>query len=493
MRRELAYSMYFIGIDIGTSSVKAACLEDGRTRTCRAVYSPELGNTPAGWWRAVCEAVSEAAREAGHDCAGLGLTAQVGTYILEDSSRPEDSWPVYSWSGPGGETQREALQTRFGTEFFLEHTGMPLPKVPSYPASRLRWLAEERTAEWSRATHVLAPKDFLYRKLTGRLLSDRLSWNGLSNPAHGDPDEAFLSALELDGGLFAPMHEPLSAPAGLSHEAAALLGLPAGTPVYLGCNDSHASFLGMGVCGIGQAFDLTGTSEHVGLISPGPLGDGEMICSPFFSGCATFGVTASSGTSLDWGFGITGLPQNRETETLALRRFEALKRGEAHPPIFLPYVTGERTPIWDGDARGAFLGLSDRHTREDLLYSVFEGVVFSVAHIWSGLPEELTQSVTNIRMGGGAGENMLMNRMKAACLQRTLEIPREKNTGALGAGLIAAAGSGAYASLGDAVRDYVSLTGTVSPSDDPAPLLRRFELYRRLSGLNRAYGICASL
>ena len=484
---------YFIGIDVGTSSVKAAVLRDGKTRTVRALYDEALGNTPEGWWKAVCDAAAQAAAEEGTDCAGIGLTAQVGTYLLADPDKPASEWPVYTWGGPGGERQRDELQARFGTDFFMAHTGMPLPKVPSYPASRLRWFAEEKPREWQAARQVLAPKDFLYTRLTGKLYSDTLTWNGLADPRTGNPNPEFLEALGLEASRFAPMRPSLSAPAGLSAETAQRLGLPAGTPVFLGCNDSHASFLGMGISGIGQAFDLTGTSEHVGLISPAPLGDGEMICSPFFEGCASFGVTASSGSSIDWGYRVCGMPQNGETEALLTARFEAVTRNEAHPPVFLPYVAGERSPIWDGDARGAFAGISDKTDRIDLLYSVLEGVVFSVAHIWSGLPAELTRSVRSLRLGGGACENRMLNRMKAALLGLTLEIPTEKNTGALGAGLMAAAGSGRYPDLTAAVDAYVTLSGTAAPQDPPEALERRFALYRRMAELNRDYGVHAAL
>ncbi|MDY5015019.1 MAG: FGGY-family carbohydrate kinase [Eubacteriales bacterium] len=484
---------YFIGIDVGTSSVKAARLSGGKTTTYRAVYDPALGNTPTAWWKALVDAVAQVSADTGTDCAGLGLTAQVGTYLLANEKQPVEAWPVYGWGGSGGTKQREALQDRFGTEFFIAHTGMPMPKVPSYPASRLRWFIEERAHEWARATKILAPKDFLYEKLTGKLCSDTLTWNGLADPLTGNPNPEFLAALGMNPERFAPMYPSLCAPAGLCESAAEKLGLPVGTPVYLGCNDSHASFLGMGISGIGQAFDLTGTSEHVGLISPMPIGDGEMICSTFFEGCATFGVTASSGSSIDWGYRICGMPQNAQTEALVTERFHAMEEGRAHPPVFLPYVTGERTPIWDGDARGAFIGLSAEHTPADLLYSVLEGVVFSVAHIWSGLPGELTEDAHTIRLGGGASENTLLNEMKAALLGVTLEIPSEKNVGALGAGLIAAAGSGAYPSLRDAVSAYVSLSARVMPRADPMPLKRRFALYRKLSGLNREFGVSAAL
>ncbi|NMA07931.1 MAG: hypothetical protein GX929_02285 [Clostridiales bacterium] len=484
--------MYYIGIDVGTSSVKAAVLEHGSVRTVRAVYDSH-GNTPLGWWDALCRAVRQVSGEMGPDCGGLGLTAQVGTYLLANPGIPVEQWPVYDWGGPGGTDEREELQRRFGTDFFLAYTGMPLPKVPSFPASRLLWFRRKKASEWETATRILAPKDFLYERLTGQCYTDTFTWNGLSNPRTGSVSQAFLDALELPATRFPQMFSSLTAPGGLTVHAAELLGLRPATKVYLGCNDSHASFVGMGITEIGQAFDLTGTSEHVGLITPEPFGDGEVICSPFFRGCATFGVTASSGMSIDWGFRMWGSFADGVSEDDVRGRFLAFQRGETHPPVFLPYVNGERTPIWDGNARGVFAGVSENHTRADMLYSVLEGVVFSVAHIWEGLPEELTSRAEYIRLGGGACENTLMNEMKAALLGVTLEIPKEKNSGALGAGMIAAVGAGEYENLGMAARAYVRLSHSVRPTADAQGLKRRFRLYKRMSTLNRDLRIPESL
>lgn len=479
---------YYIGIDVGTSSVKASIINptDARILTYRALYS-ELGNTPAGWWEALKRAVAQVTADLGPDCGGLGMDAQVGTYILYHENEPADSWPVYGWGGPYGSAQREALQKEKGTEYFVRHTGMPLPMVNSFPIARMRWFAEERTDEWNHCTHVLAPKDYLYLQLTGELISDSFTWNGLENPATGVPDDEILDLVGISRRKLPRMVPALAGPAGLSEASAAALGLRPGTPVYMGCNDAHASILGMGVTSLSQAFDLTGTSEHIGLITPNALGDGELVCSPYFEGFTTFGVTASSGQSIDWG--MERFPADEEALWQVYRSVAA---GEKAPPLFLPYVCGERSPIWDGDARGAFLGLSNTHTDADMLYSVFEGVVFSVWHIWSMLPESLTGDVRRLRLGGGASQNDFLNALKADLFGTSLEILAEKNTGALGAGMIAAVGNGAWKTLADAADACVRLHHTVNPQADPRfaqALRRRFEVYRDVCGINRAYDL----
>jgi len=475
---------YYIGIDVGTSSVKASIINpaDAHILTYRAVYG-ELGNTPAGWWEALQRAVAQVTAELGPDCGGLGMDAQVGTYILYHEQEPASSWPVYGWGGPYGSSQREELQRVYGTEYFLRHTGMPLPRVNSFPIARLRFFAEERTGEWNHCTHVLAPKDYLYMQLTGQCISDSFTWNGLENPETGVPDDEVLDLIGISRDKLPKMHPALSAPAGLCADAAATLGLPTGTPVYLGCNDAHASILGMGVTSLSQAFDLTGTSEHIGLITPKALGDGELVCSPYFEGYTTFGVTASSGQSIDW-----GMEHFEADEEELLKIYRSLAAGESSPPLFLPYVCGERSPIWDGDARGAFLGLSNRHTAADMLYSVLEGVVFSVYHIWSTLPENLTCDVKKLRLGGGASQNELLNLLKADLFGIPLEILAEKNAGALGAGMIAAVGGGAWATLVEAAEALVRVHHTVRPQADArfaAALRRRFEVYRDVADINR--------
>lgn len=466
--------MYIIGLDVGTSSVKAALLScDGNVQTCRAMYPEGLRVSPEGWVAAISDAVKEITYFVDKTLVeGIGLTTQVGTYLLyrEDAT----NLPVYGWNEGGAESQLEDLLYERDREFYIENISMFHPKLISYPAPRIRWFQEERSRQWAACEKLLAPKDYLYKVLTGCVCSDIYTWNGLVKLPEGIITEDVLELLNIKRDKLPEIYDAFDAPGSLCHASAALLDLPEGIPVYLGCNDSHSSLAGMGITSVGQNFDITGTSEHVGMITSDIIGDEDVICAPFFSGHMTFGVNQSAGSSIDWGFETFGYD-----EKAIFSIYEKTQANECKPPIFLPYLCGERAPIWDSNAKGVFFGLSDTTTRQEMMYSVLEGVVFSVKHMWSMLPTGSEENRT-MRIGGGAASNDFLNRIKADILGYTLERPSEKQSGALGAALIGAVGAKWYENLTAGANNIVSVETTVEPHIINGNLLRRFDVYRSL-------------
>ena len=460
---------YMIGIDVGTSSVKAARVtRTGSSTAVREVYREGEGQSPGGWWKAVCRAVRTVS-EGQEPPSGIGLTTQVGTYLLYEKGR--EPARVYGWGRADGARQLEKLERLRDRSFYREHISMPLPKLISYPAPRLLWFREELREELDRADRVLAPKDYLYQRMTGQMASDYFTWNGLVDGKRGQVTEEILELVGIPGEKLPTMYPSTQAPGRLTGEAAKEMGLTKGIPVYLGCNDCHASLVGMGVTEIGQQFDLTGTSEHVGMITERQDGDDAFTWSPFFTGTCAFGVTASSGRSLDWGFEQFGA-----YDSDLLEIYEEVVAGRRKPPLFLPYLCGERSPIWDMSARGAFVGLHGETTKRELLYSVLEGVVYSIYDIWQRLGEVPGE----VRLGGGAAHNPLLGQMKADLFASTFSVPQEKQSGALGAALIASVGGGWYPTLTDAAATCVHTAYSLTPQHDAAILRERFTHYQSL-------------
>jgi len=465
--------MYTIGLDVGTSSVKAALLSrDGAVRTCRGMYREGKGFSPAAWIDAIADAVREITSDIDVSAVeGIGLTTQVGTYLLYNEG--DTDIPVYGWAEGGAEKQLDDLMREKSPEFYIENIAMPHPKLISYPAPRIRWFREQRPNEWAACEKLLAPKDYLYKVLTGIIYSDIYTWNGLVKLPESVITQETLDLVGTTRDKIPEVASAFDSPGKLTEEAAQKLGLKAGIPVTLGCNDSHASLAGMGVTKVGQSFDITGTSEHVGTITAGIVGDENTINIPFFNdGRMTFGVNQSAGQSIDWGFDIFGYNEN---DMFAL--YDKVSKGEAKPPIFLPYLNGERAPVWDSSARGVFFGLSDSTTRDDMMYAVLEGVVFSCYHMWSILP--IDENIERrMRIGGGAAQNEFLNRMKADIFGCTLERPSEKQSGALGAALISAVGVKWYDNITAAADDVVGIEAYVKPKELSGNVLKRFDIYK---------------
>ena len=201
-------------------------------------------------------------------------------------------------------------------------------------------------------------------------------------------------------------------------------GIPDGTPLYVGMNDYYCALLGMGVTE-GDLFDITGTSEHLGSIGSALYPDTPMVSGPYLRGFVHYGVTASGGTSMDFGMDNFGFSDVNISRSLDRRA-----------PIFLPYLNGERAPIFDGDARGGFFGISSGCDRRDLAYSVLEGNVFSLFSIYLALGEPVCRRMF---VSGGAAKDAILGQLKADLFGCPVYALREGDTSALGAAILAGA------------------------------------------------------
>ena len=569
-------SKTYLGIDLGTSSVKILLTEDARVAERASVIYEE--RTPEGWWAAVRKALSQLSGL--KNVNAIGLSSQVGTYIINQKE-------VIHWDGPEGSTELEELLTRYPQEVFLAETGMAHPALISYPLPRLTYAKKH----FSPLSEVIQPKDMLIRRLCGKPVTDPYSWRGLANAnslqsdahlrdeanpeipgatqfsAH-QPHEAnplnpeashysrrLLRESELSENILPPLTSPWSCSGKITPGAAEETGLPAGTPVYTGLNDFYAALLGMGISKPGDWFDITGTSEHLGVICPSLPTQTDLIASPYLQGAVCYGVTASSGASLDFGRKIfrdeiiysekskvvdpdkqqieapanqhIGDPKIQNFEDLRIQKirdsgmqnfghlgmhdfddsgmqnfddsgmhnfedplihiFKAPETFLADAPIFLPYLNGERAPIFDPSAKGAFYGITSRCTKSHMAYSVLEGVAFSVYHIFEHLlnnhaagPEYSKALAAHpvVRISGGAGANPLLTYLKAELLQKTFAVVSEPDASALGAVFIAMKGDGTIKGF-EETANLVSVSSVIRPDGRlRADLLKRFQLYK---------------
>lgn len=513
-------SKTYLGIDLGTSSVKILLTEDARVMERASVIYEE--RTPEGWWAAVKKALSQLSGR--KKVSAISLSSQVGTYIINQKE-------VIHWNGPEGSTELEELLKRYPHEVFLAETGMTHPSLISYPLPRLAYAKKH----FSPLTEVIQPKDMLIRRLCGKPVTDPYSWRGLANAnslqsdahlrdeanpeipgatqfsAH-QPHEAnplnpeashysrrLLRESELSENILPPLTSPWSCSGKITPGAAEETGLPAGTPVYTGLNDFYAALLGMGISKPGDWFDITGTSEHLGVICPSLPAQTDLISSPYLQGAVCYGVTASSGASLDFGRKTfpeaivnSGAQQIGDSTTQSFSDLGMDNSEDPAPflpdaPIFLPYLNGERAPIFDPYAKGAFYGITARCTKSHLAYSVLEGVAFSVYHIYEHLlnnpaaSPDYTKALTAqpvVRISGGAGANPLLTYLKAELLQKTFSVVSETDASALGAVFVAMKGEGAIKGL-EETEKLVSVSKEIKPDGRlRTDLLKRFQLYK---------------
>ncbi len=442
----------YLGIDLGTSAVKLLLVTaDGVVGRAKCRY--ETANV-GGWCAALKEAVEMLKKDTVlTDIAAVCLSSQVGTFIT-------DTGEVIGWSSSvGGEELRE-IQAAVTDDEWVCEIGMVHPALISYPLPRLLHIKQQ----FPRCTAVMMPKELLVQELTGETVSDIFSWRGLCHPDKAAYSKTLLQKFGIDLAL-PKLLQPTEKAGYITPSACEKYGLPAGVPVYVGCNDFFAGLLGMGVLDEGTVFELSGTSEHLGVITACRK-NGAVVSGRYFNGYATYGGTKSSGVSCDFAikqFGIDGI----DTDTIY------------HcPPIFLPYLKGERAPIYDENAKGVFFGITDKTSDNDMAYAVLEGVVFSLYHIGETLGLE---DVPYMMTGGGSAVDTLMAKLKAALFDCDILRVVENDSSALGAAMLAMVGEGAFVAVEDAVKTVVRYEKMASPDKVlRMQLLKRYGIYERL-------------
>jgi len=440
-----------LGIDLGTSSVKVLQRYiDGTVVKAKATYDE---TSPNAWWKAIKQALTGVQLE---DVVAIGLSSQVGTYIIDDKE-------VISWNCGIGSEELEQIRNEYVVEEFIEEISMPHPNIVSYPIPRLLYIKKQ----YPNVQRVCQPKDFICEKLTGNRVTDSYSWRGLANLKTKRYSQKFLNVIGIEKEVLPKIVDYMDM-AGYTVEIELEDNLlPKGIPVYVGLNDYFASLLGMGIENVGDMFDISGTSEHLGIIEDSINIDTKMVSGPYLNANVHYGVTASSGASLDFGLqllkdGCVNLEEVRKHQ----------------PPIFLPYLNGERAPIWDADARGMFFGIEAPCTKEDMMYSVMEGVVFSLYHIYESMGKP---KATRMKIAGGAAVNSVLNHLKAEMFEIPVAVLEENDTSALGASMIAATGIGWFEDLSNAIAKVSDIKEQIEPTGKYKEWLdERFAIYKEL-------------
>jgi len=445
---------FYLGIDIGTSSVKGvARSKTGESFTCRRAYS---SNAPKGWKEAIRALLDDINSLCEGRIAAIGFSSQVGTYIVDGKN-------IIPWYSSVGREELNFLKSIIGQEEFEAEISMQHPELVSYPLPRLMYIQKNYGEE----CEILMPKELIIRELTGRTVTDVFSMRGIANLESGRYAQALIKKAGINQKL-PKIKLPTDIAGYVTEEAAKKYGLKSETPVYVGCNDFFSGLIGMGIYGIGDSFDLSGTSEHVGYIGK-DINRCGFVSGRYFVDNCTYGGTKSSGLCCDFAinnFGISDIDFDKAISS--------------NPPIFLPYLNGERSPVFDDDARGVFFGISKESDKRALAYSVLEGVVFSLYDIACSMNMPKPKRLI---VGGGSAKNELMNKIRASLFLCEVAGVYENESSALGACMLAMVGSGAYRDIGEAIRDNVKYTDIVKPDEKYSEILKaRFCVYKELYG-----------
>ncbi len=477
-----------IGIDVGTSSVKAVMTGPGSDLldTFASVHEtarPEPGaaeQDPDIWVRHVGEALARFARHPkAANVVAIGVTSQVNTHVFCDALvRPLR--PAITWQDTRAADQAAALDGAITEQTKIDALGAPIPIDASHALSRMAWVAANDRAVWQATDHVLLPKDYVIAQLTGEVSADPISSIGLVGEDHTYA-RVVLDLMQRAAELLAPLRDPLSIVGQVSQ------GLPfAGTPVCCGTMDAWASMFGLGVASEGQAMYLSGTSEVLGLISEKGVGFPGIITFPTWRGIRLHaGPTQSGGASLNW---LARLLEKTVEDITCLAQGAVITPDS---PVFLPHLEGERAPLWDPFSRAGFAGLNSAHGPRDIIIAVMEGVAFSARLAVEAIEQSANQDIQVMRHGGGGASSDAWCQIRANALGRQLERVASRYAGATGALVMAGTACGELNSLGEATASLVATETVFEPVPAASAMADdRFErfrqLYEQLKSLNAA-------
>jgi xylulokinase len=483
--------MYFLGIDTSTTSSKALLIDPSgevvavaasphTLQTPRPLWSEQ---NPEEWWQAVLASIKAALSKAnirGDEVTAIGLTGQMHGLVLMDEAGLVLR-PAILWNDQRTQVQCDEIHQRIGKDRFIQITGNVA--LTGFTAPKILWVAQNEPDIYTKAKHVLLPKDYIRYRLTGDYAMDKADGAGtvLFDLKARNWSGEVLSALDIDPSWMPPTFEGCEFTGQVSLEAASVTGLKAGTPVAAGGGDQAAQAVGVGAVETGVVALTVGTSGVIFATTSAPLVEPEgrlhAFCHAVPGRWHFMGVMLSAAGSLQW---------YRDTMAPEMSFDDLLKEAENVPAgceglQFLPYLSGERTPHPDPLARGAFIGLTVRHRREHLTRAVLEGVAFGLKDSFTLVQNAGLGAITQVRASGGGTKASLWRQILASVLEAELVTVNASEGAAYGAALLAGVGAGAWADVESACRSSVKLTGSTLPDEAQVAIYRQsYPLYQEL-------------
>lgn len=479
---------YYLGIDSSTTATKALVVDGDGTVVAigRSAYEYETPRpswaeqSPLLWWQATTIAIKAALEKASIDgsaIAAVGLTGQMHGLVLLDESG-EVLRPSILWNDQRSDTECDDIRETIGRQQLIDITGNDA--LAGFTAPKILWVRNHEPEIFDRAATMLLPKDYVRYRLTGTYAVDKAGGSGtmLFDLANRDWSSEIVDALEIPRSMLPQTFEGTEVTGVISAEAAAATGLTPNTPVMAGGGDQAANAVGVGAIHPGVAAVSLGTSGTVFAATNGPMrnSDGHLhaFCHAVPSTWHLMGVMLSAAGSYRW-FKDNFAPT---VDNEHINRAAAKIPKGSNGLVFLPYLTGERTPHPDPMARGAFVGLTVRHEVGHLARSVMEGVAFGLRDLFQLVESEVR--ITDARVSGGGAASDVWLQILADVLDRPVQVADQPEAAALGAALLAATGSGAFDTVSEACSAAVRLGNTHEPSAQSDSYAEMYSVYAGL-------------
>jgi len=492
---------YLLGIDIGTSGTKTLVC-DGKGRMLATavaehpISAPRPGwseQHPEDWWKATCSATRAVLRKAKlkpADIGGIGLSGQMhGSVFLGDGPRPLR--PAILWNDQRTAMQCEAItEAAGGREALIEMVANPA--LTGFTAPKILWVRQHEPRVYEQTKHILLPKDYIRYRMTGEYATEVSDASGtlLLDVVKRTWSSELLTILKIDKALLPRLHESPEVTGKVTAEAAAALGVAAGTPVVGGGGDQAAGAVGNGIVMGGIVSATLGTSgvvfAHSDQPTRDPRGRVHTMCHAVPGKWCVFGCMLAAGGSFQWLRNTLGQEEIKAAKKAGKDPYELLVAEAQRAPAgceglqFLPYLTGERCPHPDPCARGGWIGITSRTTRDMLIRAVMEGVTFGMRDALE-IMAEMQIPITQVRASGGGARSAFWRQLQADIYKKPIVMTNAAEGPAYGVALLAGVGTGVWKSVEEACRSCIKQTGRIRPRAKLSALYdRHYGIYGKL-------------
>ena len=475
---------YYLGIDVGTSGTKTLVMNSRckvlATATAEhGISAPKPGwseQNPDDWWASAVKATRAAIRKAGINgkkVAGIGLSGQMhGLVITDGAGKPLR--PSIIWNDQ--RTARQAMEIEEavgGRKKLIALVGNAA--MTSFTLTKLLWVRQNEKRIYDRIKHMLLPKDYVRLRLTGEYVGDVSDMSGtlILDQKTRKWSKKMISTFQLDADILPPVVESHEVSGRLTAAAAAKLGLAEGTVVVGGGGDQAVGAVGNGVVADGLTSATMGTSGVVFVHSKDyktdPGGRVGTFCASVDGEYCMFGCVLAAGGSFQWYRNVLAQAEIAQAKRKKIDPYELLTAQAAEAPagceglFWLPYLTGERTPHADPNAKACWIGIHSRTTRNELVRAVMEGATFAMNDVVALLRDEQGMKIRQVRLSGGGARSAFWRQMQADIYGTTCATINTEEGPAYGAALLASVGAGEYGHIRQAVKAGISITRTIEP------------------------------
>lgn len=494
-----------LGIDIGTSSCKVACFTpEGTVVASKSasypVYYPQDGwaeQNPEEWWEAVSKAIKSMLEEAKidpKDIKGIGIDGQSWSAVAIDSDgQVLTNTPI--WMDTRAKSICDYVNAQIGAQRILKLAGNSLQ--PSYTTAKILWYRDNLPQIYQKIDKILQCNSFIAYRLTGAITQDLSQGYGhhCFDMENGRWDETMCEALGISRS-FLPDIVPCHQVIGTVHrQAAALTGLAEGTPVVAGGLDAACGTLGAGVIHTGETQEQGGQAGGMSICMDRYAPDARLIlsCHVVPGKWLLQGGTTGGGGVMRWfeqEFADYERMIGKEVGKPSFAQLDDL--AQAAPAgcdglVFLPYMAGERSPIWDEHAKGVYYGIDFNKSKGHFVRAAKEGVAYALLHNLD-VAADTGIIAHELRAMEGAANSQVWTQMKADITGKSIAVPSSDTATTLGAAILAGVGTGIYKDFEEAVARTVHITRTHEPDVKKQEIYRKnyqtyLTLYNQLKGL----------